>query len=468
MTVIDNARYDELSSAIDKRLSRFEKTMEPGNATAARYRELFAEHQPADGRWGSRCCGPHLSEVSWPCREVRRLDQPATYPTNVQVAARWLDVVQRMRDMISATIPQAIDNIEYNLRIGSPNAEYNRRFAFSAFTMPFTYAIAATPPRPGSEVAAAIQPLTAAVQTVLTDSDVRAAMSRLEEAMEASEAALKLLIADPEPASLAELVEEMRRTVKVSMLAALVGASGIVELADAEFNARLEELKYPPAKSRWVELGDEPVCVVGAPTETTVSIEEVYQSAAPGVQGIFQAMRGIVSPPRTTEVQRIQGAQWIIFIFAEWNDHYRFELAKVWDCSHRDYVSPFFGDLAKVRNDYIHNGGIAKRSTANCSILNWFSEGEQMFLTSAMYNDVLEKWPWEELLRQPAPSADSRNQFPGRAPLSLIDTVQRTAVADGVKPDQVIEEALQLWLQRDRAGRGSTTEMPAGQSPGGA
>jgi hypothetical protein len=451
------AQYDELSAAIDRRISRFEKTMELGNTTAERYRELFGAHQPKDGQSGSPCIGSHVSEVSWPCREVRRLAQDATYPTNVHVAARWLDVVQRMRDMIAATIPQAIDNIEYNLRIGSPNAEYNRRFAFSAFTMPFSYAIAATPPRPGSEVEAAIQPLTTAVQTLLTDADVRAAMSGLERAMEACQAALELLVADPEPASLTELVEELRRTVKVSMLAAILGASGIVELADAEFEARLEELKYPPAKLRWVEPGREPVCVVGTPTETTVSIEEVYQSAAPGVQGMFQAMRGEVSPPRRTEVQRIQGAQWISFIFAEWNDHYRFELAKVWDYSHRDYVFPFFGDLAKIRNDYIHNGGVAKRSTANCQILSWFNEGEQMYLTSAMYNDVVEKWPWDELLRQPTPSPESRTQFSGKAPLPLIDVVQRAAAAEGVKPDEVIEEALQLWLQRDEPGSASTT-----------
>lgn len=453
MIVSDDAQYDELTSAIDRRLTRFDKTMELGNSTADRYRELFAEHQPEGGRSGSQCSGPHVSDVPWPCREVRRLAQGATYPTNVHVAARWLDVVQRMRDMIAATTPQAIDNIEYNLRIGSPNAEYNRRFAFSAFTMPFSYAIAATPPRPGSEVEAAIQPLTAAVQTLLTDANVRAAMSGLEQAMEACEAALALLVADPEPASLTELVEEMRRTVKVSMLAALLGASGIVELADAEFEARLEELKYPPPKLRWVEPGREPVCVVGVPTETTVSIEEVYQSAAPSVQGMFQAMRGEVAPPRRTEVQRIQGAQWISFIFAEWNDHYRFELAKVWDCSHRDYVFPFFGDLAKIRNDYIHNAGIAKRSTANCRILSWFSEGEQIFLTPAMYNDVVGKWPWDELLRQPAPSPESRTQYSGKAPLSLIDVVQRAAAADGVNPDKVVEEALQLWLQRDEAGR---------------
>jgi hypothetical protein len=296
--------------------------------------------------------------------------------------------------------------------------------------MPFTYAIAATPPRAGSEVEAAIAPLTQAAQDLLTDSDVRAAMSRLETAMATAEDVLKSLVADPEPASIAELVEELKRTVKVSMLAALLGASGIVQLADAEFNARLEELRYPPSQSRWVELAREPVSVVSRPSDTTVSVEEVYQSAAPGVQGMLRAMRGDISPPRKTEVQRIQGAQWISFIFAEWNDHYRFELAKVCDCSHRDYVFPFFGELAKIRNDFIHNGGIAKRATANCQILSWFSEGQQMFLTSPMYVDVVRSWPWGDLLHQPVQSEDSRNQYPGRAPISLIDAVQQAAAEE--------------------------------------
>ena len=448
MTSLD-AQSDELRSAIEARLDRFAKTMSEGNTTADRYRQLLTDHRPEGGRWGARCTGAHSTEVPWPCRDVRRLDKADTYPTNVQVAARWLDVVHRMRDMIEATIPQAIDNIEYQLKSGGPNADYNRRFAFSAFTMPFTYAFAATPPRAGSEVEAAIAPLNQAAQDLFTDPDVRTAMSRFEETMATAEQALKRLVADPEPASLAELVEELKRTIKVSMLAALLGAAGIVELADAEFAARLEELKYPPPQSRWVELAREPVAVVGRPTDTTVSIEEVYQAAAPGVQGMLQAIRGEVSPPRKAEVQRIQGAQWISFIFAEWNDHYRFELAKVWDCSHRDYVFPFFGDLARVRNDFIHNGGVAKRATANCQTLSWFNEGEQMFLTPAMYVDVVQIWPWDDLLHQPAPIQDSRTQYPGRATVRLIDAVQRAAAADGVKPDDVIEGALQLWLQRD-------------------
>ncbi|WP_156670157.1 hypothetical protein [Mycobacterium sp. E3305] len=439
---------DDLCSAIEARLDRFAKTMSEDNATADRYRQLLADHQPEGGRRGAPCTGTHPAEIPWPCRQVRRLNQTDTYPTSVHGAARWLDVVQRMRDMIAATIPQAIDNIEHQLQTGGPNAEYNRRFAFSAFTMPFTYAIAATPPRIGSEVEAAIAPLNRAVDNLLTDPDVRTAMSQLEATMTTAEEELARLVADPEPASVTELVDELQHTVKVSMLAALVGAAGIVELADAEFATRMEELKYPPPQSRWVELAREPVAVVGRPTDTTVSIEEVYQAAAPGVQGMLQAMRGEVSPPRKTEVQRIQGAQWISFIFAEWNDHYRFELAKVWDCSHRDYTFPFFGELAKIRNDFIHNDGVAKRATANCQILGWFNEGEQMFLTPAMYVDVVRSWPWDELLHEPTPCQDSRNPYPGRAPVTLIDAIQRAAAADGIKPDDVLEEALQLWLQR--------------------
>lgn len=40
----------------------------------------------------------------------------------------------------------------------------------------------------------------------------------------------------------------------------------------------------------------------------------------------------------------------------------------------------------------------------------------------------------------------SRGAFPGRAPLTLIDRVHEAAVAHGVKPDTVLEEALGLWL----------------------
>ena len=44
---------------------------------------------------------------------------------------------------------------------------------------------------------AAIAPLTQAVQALFTDSDVRAAMSRLEDTMETAEEALKTLVSDP-------------------------------------------------------------------------------------------------------------------------------------------------------------------------------------------------------------------------------------------------------------------------------
>jgi hypothetical protein len=36
-------------------------------------------------------------------------------------------------------------------------------------------------------------------------------------------------------------------------------------------------------------------------------------------------------------------------------------------------VLPFFGDLANIRNDFLRSSTIAKRASANCQILDWFS-----------------------------------------------------------------------------------------------
>ncbi len=195
MTDLDT-QSQELLSAIGARLDRFAKVLGEDCTTADLYRQRLVDHQPEGGKWGSRCTGRHPAGAVWPCKVVRQLNQADTYPTNVRVAARWLDVVRRMRDMISATIPNAIDNIEYQLNIGGPNAEYNRRFAFSAFTMPFAYAIAATPARVGSEVEAAIAPLSVAVDDLFTAHDVRAALSRLEAEMVTAEVTLAALVDD--------------------------------------------------------------------------------------------------------------------------------------------------------------------------------------------------------------------------------------------------------------------------------
>jgi hypothetical protein len=316
--------------------------------------------------------------------------------------------------------------------------------------MPFTYAIAATPPPPDSLVAAAISPLKEAVADLSTTADIRGAMAALEAAMASAQSDLNQLLRDPEPASAEELVDQLKRTVRVSMLTALLGSTGIVDLARSEFDARQQELKHPPPQSRWVELAIEPVRAVSSRTDTAVSIEDVYQSAAPGVQGLLQAMRGQLSPPRRLDVQRLQGAQWISYVYSEWNDHYRDELAKVWDCSPRDFVHPFFGELAKIRNDFIHNSGIAKRTTANCKILNWFSEGDQMFLTTPMYVDVLRNWPWDELTQRPKSIEHNRSQYKGQAPIALVDEVNNAAVAAGIAPDAVIEGALTQWLRAHR------------------
>ncbi len=95
-----DAQVTEFNSLVASRIDRFAKTMEFGNDTADRYRQVLLDHQPVDGRSNAPCAAPHTESAPWPCREVRRLSKAETYPTSVQAAARWLDVLASMREMI--------------------------------------------------------------------------------------------------------------------------------------------------------------------------------------------------------------------------------------------------------------------------------------------------------------------------------------------------------------------------------
>jgi hypothetical protein len=73
-----------------------------------------------------------------------------------------------------------------------------------------------------------------------------------------------------------------------------------------------------------------------------------------------------------------------------------------------------------------------------------------MFLTTPMYVNVLRNWPWGELTQQPKSIEHNRSQYKGQAPIALVDEVNKAAVAGGIAPDAVIEEALTQWLRDHR------------------
>ena len=54
---------------------------------------------------------------------------------------------------------------------------------------------------------------------------------------------------------------------------------------------------------------------------------------------------------------------------------------------------PLFGDMRLIRNDIIHNRGIASRNkSGRCEVLKWFVEGEVIRIASHHIDDFVRKF----------------------------------------------------------------------------
>ena len=76
------------------------------------------------------------------------------------------------------------------------------------------------------------------------------------------------------------------------------------------------------------------------------------------------------------------GRQWIVSIYAHWEHEYRKRFAVSQNVSIDEFKVPIFGDLRLIRNDIVHNRGIASDSMQRCEVLRWFSSGDSIRLTS--------------------------------------------------------------------------------------
>ena len=113
-------------------------------------------------------------------------------------------------------------------------------------------------------------------------------------------------------------------------------------------------------------------------------------------------------------------AQVIVDFYTDWEEHYRVQLATAHHCEKYDFQINYFGDLGKLRHDYVHNRGICSNS-AHCDTLKWFSTGDLMIPTSANYVQLLTEFPADELRHRP-----SRVET-GRAPVRGLPTFQYCA-----------------------------------------
>lgn len=236
-----------------------------------------------------------------------------------------------------------------------------------------------------------------------------------------------------------EIIHEMSLSLKTSLLLASTAVLGSWKVIATEIARRYLSFASPIALPlRFYDF--ESKGMVDHPSRTTLSLA---------------AIKAIVDPVRDDDAQLSQppgmkqfAAQVIVDFYTDWEEHYRVELARAHQCDKYDFQINYFGDLGKLRHDYVHNRGICSNS-AHCDTLTWFSTGDLMIPTPANYVQLLTEFPADELRRRPSRVETGRAPVRGSASIPILREFERVArdLHGGVGP--ALDQALTEWTREN-------------------
>lgn len=99
-------------------------------------------------------------------------------------------------------------------------------------------------------------------------------------------------------------------------------------------------------------------------------------------------------------VEALLGRQWIVAVYALWEEEYRPRLAKARGRSQAEEMYPLLGDLRRLRNDVVHHRGMATASGAGrCEVLRWFQPGEVILVDGQHFGEFIQVFPWSQMAR---------------------------------------------------------------------
>ena len=84
------------------------------------------------------------------------------------------------------------------------------------------------------------------------------------------------------------------------------------------------------------------------------------------------------------------GNMGLITIFSYWEHEFRTRLGDMFDVQSNCVQSDFFGDMRLIRNDILHNKGIATPRLSNCKILKWFKANDPILIDQAKFIELLQ------------------------------------------------------------------------------
>jgi hypothetical protein len=112
-----------------------------------------------------------------------------------------------------------------------------------------------------------------------------------------------------------------------------------------------------------------------------------------------------------------------------------------------DVVNDFFGDIRRIRNDFVHRKGIADEAV-KVKLLKWgFVKGKPLDITTEQMLTLVDLFPREALKVKPtALPPQMRKNVPGSMDAVLVATFLAKVAELNVDKNDAIDDAFTLWL----------------------
>ncbi|WGI31610.1 hypothetical protein [Mycolicibacterium aubagnense] len=241
-----------------------------------------------------------------------------------------------------------------------------------------------------------------------------------------------------------ELVADLEKLLKTSVLVARVGHQGAMQIVDKERQERTRSInKATERPAQFLDLDS--LKLVENPSKTAISMSVFLAMVDPGITTIQESF-GPGAEENQAPILKQFAAQWVIHIYTEWEEYYRDALAAALGCDREAIRSEYFADLKRMRQDYVHKmRGIARNSAKN-KVLKWYQDGDNMIPTHANYLQLLTEFPGDALLTpQPLPPAQ-RKPIAANADPQLVRQFEEAADRLGLKKDKALDQMITEFL----------------------
>jgi hypothetical protein len=86
---------------------------------------------------------------------------------------------------------------------------------------------------------------------------------------------------------------------------------------------------------------------------------------------------------------RFIGNMALVAIYQYWEDHYRKKIALKLGLKKEELKEAIMGDIRLLRKSIIHHAGIALKDVENCEILQWYKEGDDVFVDKEGFKEIV-------------------------------------------------------------------------------